>query len=132
MFANNIDEALELIKKENNRNEHIINRLREKLRKLRDEYDKDEEIQEMKSEVKRMRADLNRGFPISEKEEKRIEEWQKKHDEEVHGLNTLEMKIAAGGCIGGRYSYHFVPTSIFVSCCVKCESCGEEFNFYQE
>lgn len=132
MFANNIDEALELIKKRNDWNESIIKRLREDYKKLRDEYDKDEEIQEMKKEVKRMRADLNRGFSISEEEEKQIKEWQTKHDEEVHGLNTLEKKVFAEGCIGGRYSYHFVPTSIFVSCCVKCESCGEEFNFYQE
>jgi hypothetical protein len=77
MFANNIDEALELIKKENNRNEHIINRLREDFRKLRDEYDKDEEIQEMKAEVKHIRADLNRGFPISEEEEKKLKNGRK-------------------------------------------------------
>ena len=128
MFANNIDEALELIKKENDCNERIIKNLRESLRKLRDEYDKDEEIQKMKDEVKCMRADLNRGFPISEKEEKRIEEWQKKHDEEVHGLNTLEKKIAAEGCIGGRYSYYFVPTSICTVGTCKC-SCGAEFVF---
>lgn len=128
MFANNIDEALELIKKENDYNERLIKSLREDYKKLRDEYDKDEEIQKMKAEVKRMRSDYYRGFPISEEEEKQIREWQEKHDSEVHGLHSFNDKLRASGCIGGRYQFLFTPTSIgTVGECI-CR-CGERFKF---
>ena len=128
MFAHNVNEALELIKKENDYNENLIEILREDYRKLRDEYDKDEEIQKIKAEVKRMRSDYYRGFPISEEEDKQIKEWQKKHDAEVHGLNTLNDRMKAGGCIGGRYQFLFTPTSIgTVGECI-CQ-CGARFKF---
>ena len=57
-----------------------------------------------------------------------IKEWKEKHDTEVHGFKTLEDRLHAGGLIGGRYTYHFVPTSIGVSGTIQC-SCGEEFEF---
>lgn len=60
--------------------------------------------------------------------QKAIQEWQEKHDTEVHGLKTLEDRLHAGGLIGGRYTYHFVPTSIGISGTIQC-SCGEEFEF---
>ena len=128
MFAHNVNEALDLIKKENDYNENLIEILREDYRKLRDEYDKDEEIQKIKAEVKRMRSDYYRGSPISEEEDKQIKEWQKKHDAEVHGLNTLNDRMKAGGCIGGRYQFLFTPTSIgTVGECI-CQ-CGARFKF---
>lgn len=89
---------------------------------------KDTELQKMKEELERVRADMYRGFPISAEEEKRIKEWQDKHDAEVHGLKTLKERVRAGGCIGGRYSYEFVSTSIGVIGIVKC-NCGAKFTF---
>lgn len=128
MIVQDIDDALKFIKRRNDNNENTINRLRENIRELQDEYDKDEEIQKMKIKVEQMRSDYYRGFPISEEEEKQIKSWKKKHDEEVHGLKTLEMKINAGGCIGGRYEYRFVTTSLGVIGTCVC-SCGAKYTF---
>ena len=82
----------------------------------------------MQQELDVTKKDLRRGFSISEREQKAIKEWQEKHDTEVHGFKTLEDRLHAGGLIGGRYTYHFVPTSIGVSGTIQC-SCGEEFEF---
>lgn len=46
---------------------------------------------------------------LFQKESKSDKEWQEKHDTEVHGLKTLEDRLHAGGLIGGRYTYHFIP-----------------------
>lgn len=108
--------------------ERRIEYLEEENKKLKDEHYKDSEMQRMKTELKNAKEDLYRGFPISEEEEKRIKEWQDKHDAEVHGLKTLKERVHAGGCIGGRYSYEFVSTSIGVVGTVKC-NCGAKFTF---
>lgn len=108
--------------------EKRIKYLEEENKKLKDEHYKDSEMQRMKTELKKAKEDLYRGFPISEEEEKRIKEWQDKHDAEVHGLKTLKERVHAGGCIGGRYSYEFVSTSIGVVGTVKC-NCGAKFTF---
>lgn len=108
--------------------EKRIKYLEEENKKLKDEHYKDSEMQRMEAELEKAKDDLYRGFPISEEEEKRIKEWQDKHDAEVHGLKTLKERVHAGGCIGGRYTYHFVPTSIGVIGSVKC-NCGAEFVF---
>lgn len=65
---------------------------------------------------------------ISKEEEEKIKEWQLKHDAEKHGLKTMEQRLRAGGCCGGRYTYQFVPTSIGTIGEVIC-SCGEKFTF---
>lgn len=57
-----------------------------------------------------------------------IREWELKHDAEKHGLKTMEQRLRAGGCCGGRYTYQFVPTSIGTIGEVIC-SCGEKFTF---
>lgn len=106
-----------------------IELLEEENKKLKDEVWKDEELQKMKTELEELRADYHRGFPITEAEQEAIRAWCDKHDEEVHGLNTDHKKLKAGGSIGGRYSYHFVPTSIGTSGVVRCGKCGAEFEF---
>ena len=83
----------------------------------------------MKAELERIRADYYRGFAITEYEDKIIKEWQKKHEEE-HNLTTDSLRLKAAGSIGGRYSYHFYPTSIGTSGVVRC-SCGAEFKFQE-
>lgn len=123
-----VKQTLDAIKREfDSQNARIIY-LQNQNKKLKEEHYKDTELQKMKEELERVRADMYRGFPISAEEEKRIKEWQDKHDAEVHGLKTLKERVRAGGCIGGRYSYEFVSTSIGVIGIVKC-NCGAKFTF---
>ena len=123
-----VTQTLDAIKREfDSQNARIIY-LQNQNKKLKEEHYKDTELQKMKEELERVRADMYRGFPISAEEEKRIKEWQDKHDAEVHGLKTLKERVRAGGCIGGRYSYEFVRTSIGVIGIVKC-NCGAKFTF---
>lgn len=123
-----VAQALDAIKREIDANNSRIAYLQSQNKKLKEEHYKDTELQKMKEELGRVKADMYRGFPISEEEEKRIKEWQDKHDAEVHGLKTLKERVHAGGCIGGRYTYCFIPTSIGVVGSVKC-NCGAEFIF---
>lgn len=109
--------------------EKRIKYLGEENKKLKDEHYKDSEMQRMKAELKEAKEDLYRGFPISKEEEEQIRKWQLKHDAEEHGLKTLEKKIRAGGCSGGRYAYHFFPTAIGMMGEIKCSSCGKKFIF---
>ena len=71
---------------------------------LRTEAYKDEELAKMKEQYEKMKADYYRGFPITEEEGKKINEWIKKQME-----GWEDMKI---GAIGGRFHYEFTPTSI--------------------
>lgn len=122
-----LDEVVANIKTRDSR----IKYLEEENKTLKDETYKDSELTEMKEQYELMKNDLMRGFPISEEEKKHIEEWKKKHDKEAHGITTLDQRLRAGGCIGGRYTYNFVPTSIGVIGTIKC-SCGEEFEFQND
>jgi hypothetical protein len=123
-----LEECLQSIRIQNEDKDDRIKYLQEENKKLKDEAYKDNELQDMKNKLDKMQEDYYRGFPITEKEESAIKAWTKKHDEEVHKIMTQEDRIMAGGCIGGRYSYHFVPTSIGTIGTVKC-SCGAEFTF---
>ena len=128
MFATNVKECLELIEKENDRNKTYIKYLQEENKKLKDEHYKDEKVQEMQEKLAKMEKEWRRGFPITEQEEKSIEEWVKNHEAKVHGLTTDKMRLAAQGAAGGRYTYIFLPTSLGTSGVIKC-SCGAEFEF---
>lgn len=123
-----LDDCLRAIKCRNQDNEDTIEYLRKENKRLKEENYKDDELQKMKTQLEKMKADYWRGFPITEDEKKAIEEWKKKHEEEVHGLTTDKMRLRAQGISGGRYSYHFVPTTIGTSGVIRC-SCGAEFEF---
>ena len=125
-----LDDCIRAIQCRNERNEEQIKRLTEENRKLKEEYSKDEEIQKMQKRLDEMQKDYWRGFPITEQEQSAIEEWKKKHDEEVHGWTTDRMRMKAEGCSGGRYSYHFVPTELGTSGVIRCH-CGGEFEFQE-
>lgn len=125
-----LEDCLNSIKYRIEDNENQIKRLEEENKQLKSENYKDEELTKMKSELEEMRASFYRGFPISEKEQKAIEEWQRRHDKEVHSLKTLDERLKAGGCTGGRYKYIFTHTSIGVSGAVVC-SCGARFEFQE-
>lgn len=109
--------------------EDTIERLREENKKLKDEVWKDEELQNMKERLDEMKANYRRGFNITEKEYADIREWKEKHEKEVHGLETPLQRMNAHGAVGGGYSYTFYPTAIGCSGIVKCDACGEEFEF---
>ena len=83
----------------------------------------------MKEQLDKMKSDYYRGFNITEEEEVAIKEWKKKHEEDVHGLTTPMARVQAQGVSGGRYVYYFYPTAIGCAGVVKCNACGEEFEF---
>lgn len=125
-----LDKCIRAIQCRNTDNEKRIKYLEEENRKLKEEYNKDEEIQKIQERLDKMQKDYWRGFPITIEEEKAIEEWKKKHDEEVHGWITSEQRMKAEGCSGGRYSYKFVPTALGTSGVIRCH-CGAEFEFQE-
>lgn len=124
------EDAVRAILCRNERNLNRIEQLEAENKKLKDKAWKDKKLQEMKEQLDQMRADYYRGFPISEQDMASINRWKKKHDAEAHGLTTDTLRVKAGGVSGGRYSYHFVPTSLGTSGIVRC-SCGAEFEFQE-
>lgn len=125
-----VNKYLDAIRDAVNLKDSRIQSLEEDNKALKDEHYKDKELKELRLELSRMREAYWRGFPISEEEKKTIEEWCEKHERDVHGLHTLKDRLKAGGSIGGRYHYVFLPTSIGVSAKIVC-NCGEEFEFQE-
>lgn len=106
-----------------------IEYLQKENKELKDNNYKDSQLKEMKDRFDRMTKEYNRGFPISEDEQKAIDNWKEKHEAEIHGVNTAYKRLSRGGIIGGEYQYVFIPTSIGVIDTIKCGDCGEEFTF---
>jgi hypothetical protein len=77
--------------------------LRKEIEKVKSEKYADEELLKMKSEYEKMKSDYYRGFPVSEEESKKINEWIEKQKKKHPGT---------GGAIGGRFRYEFIPTGI--------------------
>lgn len=96
--------------------------LREENKRIKSETYKDEELVRMKKEYDQMSDDYYRGFPISEKEHKKINEWIKKQ---------MEKHPAREGAIGGRFIYEFIPTGIGVSGTIRDSLTGDSFNFQE-
>ena len=96
---------------------------KEKAQRELAEFEKDKEIQYWKELYENARLAQRCSFPITEEENKAINEWQRKHDTEQHGLKTTDERLRAGGVSGGRYFYRFVPTSIGTSGECVCGSC---------
>lgn len=132
MIVTNIDDAIDEfatdIKKALHSKDIRNQYLEEQNKKLHDEFYKDHELQRMKNDLEEMKEDYLRGFPISKKEQNKIDEWIERHEKEAHNCYTFENKLRRGGCIGGTYTYHFIPTSIGTIGIVKC-NCGAEFTF---
>lgn len=112
--------------------------LLEKNRKLKLEIEElksgvfeNSEIQKLKEEKEKYRKDCLRGFPITEEQQKRIREWQLKHEAEIHGRKTLEERLRAGGAIGGKYHFEFITTSIGICGEIVCDECGQRFEFQE-
>lgn len=134
-FKNN-EELIKAISTTLEEKDKEIEKLQAENEAMKAEHYKDEailnmqkKIDEMKEKVDILRKSSMRGFPISEEEEKKIAEWQKKHLKKKHWDKEHDCPKSAGA-IGGRFSYHFIPTSIGVIGEVKC-SCGKKFCFQE-
>lgn len=123
-FARSVKHCYEIQK-------NINANLRKENERLKEEHYKDEELQMWKQKYEEAQEELYNGFGITKAEKEKINEWQKNHDAEVHGLTNSKMRLKAGGAIGGRYYYKFIPTSIGVSGTCVCGKCGAEFEFQE-
>lgn len=96
--------------------------LEEEIKRIKSDTYKDEELSKMKEDYERMKKNYYRGFPISEKEEDKIDKWQNK---------IIEKYPANTGAIGGRFIYKFLPTSIGTSGLIIDSVSGETFEFQE-
>jgi len=94
--------------------------LRQENERLKSEAYKDEELSKMKESYEKLKEDYFRGFPISEKEKKEIDAFVDRILKE-HPWNV--------GCIGGRFVYEFIPTSIGILGTIKDPISGEKLEF---
>ena len=86
---------------------HNNDRLQRKFNELYDEKWADTTLQNMKKELEQVKQNMYRGFPISEADNKKINNWILKHDEDVHH-NPKHYH----GVSGGGYEYSFHPTGL--------------------
>ena len=96
--------------------------LRKENERLKSELYKDEELSKMKSEYEKMKSDYYRGFPISEEEDKKINEWMENQQERVPGI---------GGVSGGRFTYQFTPTGLGTAGTIIDGFTGDKFTFQE-
>lgn len=120
-----IDELCTALKEKFLHQEETIEHLKEEIENLKNENWKDEELQKIKTKYEGMRKDYWRGFPISEKDYEKAQNWIDDHEATKHPRKSSYLR---GGAIGGSYQWIFTPTSIGTFGEVKC-SCGESFTF---
>lgn len=120
---------LERIEKISEEKDDLIEKLKLENDRLKSGVYENSVVKELEEENKRLRQDNLRGFPITEEQQKLIREWQLKHEDEIHGRKTLEERLRAGGAIGGKYFYRYVPTSLGVVGEIVCDECGQSFCF---
>lgn len=77
LMVGKFDECLDRIKAINENNRLRIEQLETENQYLKEEYNKDEEVKKMQQELDIMKKDLRRGFPISEREQKRLKNGKK-------------------------------------------------------
>ena len=115
-----VNKKLDEIRGQFARANKLNEQLSEENYRLRDEHFKEKELAEMGKILEQMRADYWRGFPISEEEEKKINEFQKEHDTNFHSNPTQYHGVSGGG-----YEYVFYPTglgTIGYCICSECKS----------
>ena len=113
-----IDEYLDNIKVNLLDKQKTIESLKKKIDGFEKEAYATKEMQDMKKQRDAALADMWRGFPITEGENKAINDWKKKHDTEAHGNPQ-----GYHGCSGGGYTYMFYPTGIGTSGVCRCDIC---------
>lgn len=94
------DKQIEYLQNENNR--------------LKDEHYKDEELKRLQEKIESLQSNCRRGFPISEKDQEKIDKIREEHKKK---------------CPHCGFDYLFIPTSIVTFGYVKCDVCGEEIKF---
>ena len=112
--SNDIDKCFDSIKMSMQDLEKRNKYLQEENKKLKDEHYKDEEILKLQQELQEVRENKYRGFEITKEEKEKIDKWTNEHK-------------SNSGCIGGQYTYEFIPTSIGTIGTIKCGN--EEFEF---
>ena len=103
IILNSVKEDLQKVYDHFRHLEYRYEYLKKENERLKSDHYKDEELTKMKKDYEEMKSDYYRGFPISEKEEKKINEWIDKQMKKHPGV---------GGAIGGRFRYEFIPTGI--------------------
>ena len=111
-----ISKPLKEIEKKYNDLEEENEKLREENEYLKSERYKDSELALMQEQCRKMRVDLYRGFPISEKEKSKIDNWFLAHIRENQDTRHCCNR------------YEFESTEIGDCGTVKCV-CGAEFTF---
>ena len=115
-----MESALNSIYQHFQQEQSINEHLREENARLKSDAYKDEELSKMKAELDKMKADYYRGFPISKKEQEKIDEWKRKQIQDSPSPRTA---------IGGRFTYEFYPTSLGISASVVDGMTKEKFEF---
>ena len=88
--------------------------LQEENKRLRDEHYKDEELKRLQKKIKKLQGDCSRGFPITENEQKDINEFREEHKKE---------------CPHCSFKYVFESFPIVTFGYLKCNVCGDEIKF---
>lgn len=122
------DKCIAALRQRHDDQEKRIEYLEKENKELKDDNYKDKQLQEIQDKLNRMTKEYNRGFPISEDEQKAIDEWKVKHKAEVHSAITSNHRSEFECVCGGNYLYQFIPTSIGVAGVITC-SCGAKFEF---
>lgn len=128
MIFENTHNLIEELKTRFDSQEDKIKYLEEQNKKIQEKNWAEEKYQKMQSRYETMQKDYYRGFPISEEEKRKIQDWKKTHDATEHNANTLEKRIKLEGVSGGRFKYIFIPTSIGTVGYIQC-NCGKDFCF---
>lgn len=97
--------------------------IRSENERIKSEKYQNEELSKMKEKYEEMKSEYYRGFPISEKESKKINDW-------IQDLTKDEIPTKIG-TIGGRFTYHFTPTSIGVIGVIEDSITGEKLTFQE-
>lgn len=103
--------------------------LEEENQRLRDEKYKDEELQRLETRIKDLERKLMLGFPISDDEWEKLQEWQHVHNEKHFPSTNGKKAMTKIAMVGVPYVYTFHPTHLGTVGTCKCGICSEEFEF---
>lgn len=119
-------ECLEMLRRHQEHYKLRINYLEKENERITDEHFKDEYVRKANESIEIIRADMMRGFPITEEEQADITKWQEQHIIECHPKAANNPNYF--GPAGGNWIYCFTPTTIGILGEVKCY-CGAKHIF---
>lgn len=91
-----------------------IEQLQEENNRLKDEHYKDEELKKLRERIDHLESDCARGFPITEKEQEKIDKIRVEHKKT---------------CPLCKFDFVFECCGIVNFGSLKCRICGEEIKF---